>query len=98
MTALAAVAKIWAAVTGFFGTRQWQSLDVCQAKYMGDRFAFVQMRLHGRRHLAALHLYSARRGWVVMWADGRVNRRIGVSIEPLVLAEVTRLKAKCLAP
>jgi hypothetical protein len=91
-------ATLWGAVTGFFGTRAWQPVDVCQARYMGDRFAFVQLRLHGRRHLAALHLYSARRGWVVMWADGHVNRRIGQSTRPLVLAEVTRLKAQCLAP
>jgi hypothetical protein len=96
--ALVATATIWGAITGFYGTRHWRPIDVCQARFMGDRFAFVQARIAGRRHLAALHLYNARRGWVVMWADGRVNRRIGPSIRPLVLAEVTRLKAKCLAP
>jgi hypothetical protein len=96
--ALAAAATIWGAVTGFFGTRHWQPLDVCQARYTGDRFALVQIRLHGHRHLAALHLYSAKTGWVVMWADGRVNRKIVPSIRPLVLGEVTRLKAQCLAP
>jgi hypothetical protein len=58
----------------------------------------VQARIHGTRHVAALHYYSAKRGWVVMWADGRVNPKIGPSTSPLVLAEVTRLKAKCLAP
>jgi hypothetical protein len=98
MIALAAAATIWGAVSGFYGTRHWQVLDVCQARYMGDRFALVQAKIAGRRRIAALHLYNARTGWVVMWADGRVNRRIGPSIRPLVLAEVTRLKAKCLAP
>jgi hypothetical protein len=98
MIALAAAATIWGAVSGFYGTRHWQVLDVCQARYMGDRFALVQAKIAGRRRIAALHLYDARTGWVVMWADGRVNRRIGPSIRPLVLAEVTRLKAKCLAP
>ena len=98
MTVLATVVTLWGAVTGFFGTRAWQPVDVCQAAYMSDRFALVQLRILGRRHLAALHLYSAKRGWVVMWADGRVNPKIGPSTAPLVLTEVTRLKAKCLAP
>jgi hypothetical protein len=91
-------ATIWKAVTGFYGTRQLAFADICEARYTTDRFAFVQVRIGGRRHLAALHLLSTRRGWVVMWADGRVNRRIGPATRPLVLAEVTRLKAKCLAP
>jgi hypothetical protein len=98
MILAALVATIWAAVTGFYGTRHWAPIDVCKASYRQDRFALVQARIHGRRHIAALHFYSARRGWVVMWADGRVNPKIGISIRPLVLAEVTRLKAKCLAP
>ena len=95
---LATALSIWGAVTGFYGTRQWAPLDVCQARYMGDRFALVQASIHGRRHIAALHLFSKKTGWVVMWADGRVNPKIGLSTRPLVLAEVTRLKAKCLAP
>ena len=98
MTAIAVAVTIWGAVTGFYGTRHWQPLDVCHARYMGDRFALVQARIRGRKHLAALHLYSGRTGWVVMWADGQVNRKIGPSARPLVLAELTRLKAKCLAP
>ncbi|MGE5272735.1 MAG: hypothetical protein ACM3QU_03055 [Verrucomicrobiota bacterium] len=98
MTLVAVVVTIWGAVTGFYGTRQWTPIDVCKATYMGDRFALVQARIHGRRHIAALHFYSAGRGWVVMWADGRVNPKIGAAIRPLVLAEMTRLKAKCLAP
>jgi hypothetical protein len=96
MIVAALVATIWAAVTGFYGTRHWTPIDVCKAGYLGDRFALVQAKIDGRRHIAALH--SAKRGWVVMWADGRVNPKIGVSVRPLVLAEVTRLKAKCLAP
>jgi hypothetical protein len=95
---LATAATIWGAMTGFYGTKHWTPLDVCQARYMGDRFALVQARIRGARHIAALHLLNARTGWVVMWADGHVNRKIGPSIRPLVLAEVTRLKAKCLAP
>jgi hypothetical protein len=95
---VAAVATIWGAMTGFYGTKHWMPLDVCRARYMGDRFALVQARIRGARHIAALHLLNARTGWVVMWADGRVNRKIGPSTRPLVLAEVTRLKAKCLAP
>jgi hypothetical protein len=95
---LATMATIWGAVTGFYGTRHWQPLDVCQARFMGDRFALVQARIAGRRHLAALHLFSAKTGWVVMWADGHVNRKVGPATAPLVLAEVTRLKAQCLAP
>jgi hypothetical protein len=98
MTLVALVVTIWGAVTGFYGTRSWTPIDVCKATYTGDRFALVQARIGGRRHIAALHFYSAKRGWVVMWADGRVNPRIGVSTRPLVLAEMTRLKAKCLAP
>jgi hypothetical protein len=94
----ALVATIWAAVTGFYGTRQWRPVDVCRARYLGDDFALVQARIHGVRHIAGLHFYSAKRGWVVMWADGHVNEKIGPSTRPLVLAEMTRLKAKCLAP
>jgi hypothetical protein len=89
---------IWKSVTGFYGTRRVTFLDVCRARYLADRFALVQVRIAGRRHLAALHLVNARTGWVVMWADGRVNPKIGPSTRPLVLAEVTRVKAKCLAP
>jgi len=48
--------------------------------------------------LAALHFLNPKRGWVVMWADGRVNPRISPYTRLLVQAEVTRLKAKCLAP
>jgi hypothetical protein len=98
VTALAAMATIWGAITGFYGTRHWQVIDVCHARYMGDRFALVQARIAGRRRIAALHLYNARTGWVVMWADGKVNRKIGPATRPLVLAELTRLKAQCLAP
>ena len=98
MIAAALVATIWAAVTGFYGTRHWTPVDVCKATYMGDRFALVQAHIRGAKHVAAVHFLNARRGWVVMWADGTVNRRIGPSTAPLVLAEVTRLKAKCLAP
>ena len=98
MILLATMATIWGAVTGFYGTRHWQPLDVCQERYRGDRFALVQSRIRGAKHLAALRLFSAKTGWVVMWADGRVNSKIGPATQPLVLAEVTRLKAKCLAP
>jgi hypothetical protein len=98
MIVLATAATIWGAVTGFYGTRHWEPIQVCQSRYMGDRFALVQARIAGRRHIAALHLDNARTGWVVMWADGRVNPRIVDSIRPLVRAEVTRLKAQCLAP
>ena len=73
-------------------------MKICQATYMGDRFAHGRGADPGRRHIAALHLLNAKRGWVVMWADGKVNRKIGPSTAPLVRAEVTRLKAQCLAP
>jgi hypothetical protein len=95
---LALVATIWAAVTGFYGTRNWKPIDVCKASYMGEDFALVQARIRGTRHVAALHFLNAKRGWVVMWADGRVNPKIGPYTGSLVQAEVTRLKAKCLAP
>ena len=98
MRTLAAVATIWGAISGFYGTKHWTPLQVCQARFTGDRFALVQARIRGRNHIAALHLYSPRTGWVVMWADGRANRKIAPYTRPLVLAEVTRLKAKCLAP
>ncbi len=106
MTAAAAFAvllalapqTIWKSVTGFYGTRAVVFDRICQSRYMGDRFAFARLRIHGRRHDAALHHLDARRGWVVMWADGTVNRKIGASTRPLVLAEVTRLKTRCLAP
>jgi hypothetical protein len=96
--AVVAALSIWGAITGFYGTRHWQASQICRASYMGDDFALVQANVKGRRHVVALHLYSKRRGWVVMWADGKVNPRIGPSTAPLVLSEVTRLKAKCLAP
>ena len=98
MTVLALVATIWAAVTGFYGTRNWTPIDVCKATYRGEDFALVQARVRGVRHIAALHFLNAKRGWVVMWADGRVNPRIGPYTRSLVQSEVTRLKAKCLAP
>ena len=98
IVAVALAATIWGAVTGFYGTRQWQPVDVCKATYIGDRFAMVKATVSGKPHVAALHYLDRRTGWVVMWADGTVNRRIGPSTRPLVLAEVTRLKAKCLAP
>jgi hypothetical protein len=96
--AVVAAASIWGAVTGFYGTRHWTLVDVCQARYMGDRFALVQASIKGRRHIAALHLFLRKTGWVVMWADGRVNPKIDRNTRSLVDAEVTRLKAKCLAP
>lgn len=95
---LAAAVSIWGAVTGFYGTRHWKVLDVCQARYKGDRFALVQARIRGRRHYVALRLAGGRTGWVVMWADGKVNRKIRPSMRPLVLSQLTRLKATCLAP
>ena len=98
MRLLATAATIWGAVTGFYGTRHWTVIDVCPARYAGDRFALVQARIRGARHIAALHFLNAKVGWVVMWADGRVNPKIGPATRPLILAEVTRLKAKCLAP
>jgi len=98
IAAFAAALSIWGAVTGFYGTKHWQPVKVCQATYRSDRFAMAQLTIAGRRHIAALHLLNAKRGWVVMWSDGRVNPRIGPSTAPLVLAEVTRLKAQCLAP
>ena len=89
---------IWKAVTGFYGTRAVTFADICQARHLSDRFALVQVRIAGRRHIAALQLLNARAGWVVTWSDGKVNPRIGPSNRRLVLAEVTRLKAQCLAP
>jgi hypothetical protein len=89
---------IWKAVTGFYGTRAVTFADICQARYLSDRFALVQVRVAGRRQIAALHLLNAKTGWVVMWSDGKVNQKIGPSTRPAVLAEVTRLKAQCLAP
>lgn len=91
-------ATIWKAVTGFYGTRQVTFLDICQARYLSDRFALAQVRSAGRPHVAALHLLNAKVGWVVMWSDGKVNPKIRPSTRALVLGEVTRLKAKCLAP
>jgi hypothetical protein len=97
LVAVAAL-SIWGAVTGFYGTKDWRPVKVCHASYLGDRFALVDARIAGRRHIAALHLLNAKRGWVVMWADGKVNAKINPRTAPLVDAEVTRLKAKCLAP
>ena len=91
-------ASIWGAVTGFYGTKQWEPLKVCKATYMGDQYAMVQANIAGRRQIAALHLVNAKRGWMVVWADGKVNRKLGPSAASLVGARVTRLKAKCLAP
>jgi hypothetical protein len=98
MVAVALAATIWGAVTGFYGTRHWVPVDVCKATYQDDRVALVQARIRGARHVAVLHFDGAKRGWTVMWADGRVSRKIAPSTAPQVLAEVTRLKAKCLAP
>ncbi len=98
IVAVALAATIWGAVTGFYGTRHWQPVDVCKAVHMSDNFAMVKATIRGKQHIVALHYLDRRTGWVVMWADGKVNRRIGPSTRPLALAEVTRLKAKCLAP
>ena len=98
MRALAAALSIWGAITGFYGTKHWQPMKVCQSTYAGDRFAMVELTIRGRRHIAALHLLSAKWGWVVMWSDGKVSPKISPSTAPLVVAEVTRLKARCLAP
>jgi hypothetical protein len=89
---------IWKAVTGFYGTRAVTFADICQARQRPDRFALAQVRIAGRRHIAALQFLNARTGWVVVWSDGKVNPRIRPATRPLVLAEVTRLKAQCLAP
>ncbi len=88
---------IWKAVTGFYGTRAVTFADICRARLSGH-LVLVQVRIAGRRHIAALQLLNARVGWVVTWSDGKVNPRIGPSTRPVVLAEVTRLKAQCLAP
>ena len=39
MILLATVATIWGAVTGFYGTRHWAPIHICQSRYLGDRFA-----------------------------------------------------------
>jgi hypothetical protein len=96
--AAVAAATIWGAITGFLGTRAWQPGHVCFDRYQSDRFALVQFTRRGHPHVAALHLYSKRAGWVVMWLDGTVNPKIDLGTRGLVLGEVTRLKAKCLAP
>jgi hypothetical protein len=98
IASVAAALSIWGAVTGFYGTKHWQPLKVCTATYRGEQFALVDAKIAGRRHIAALHLLNARRGWVVMWADGKVNAKIGPRTAALVGAQVTRLKAQCLAP
>ena len=98
MTAALAAATIWGAITGFLGTRAWQPQHVCYDRNYGDRFALVRFTRRGRPHVAALHLYSKKTGWVVMWLDGRVNPKIDLGNRGFVLGEVTRLKARCLAP
>jgi hypothetical protein len=98
MTLAALVATIWAAVTGFYGTRHWSPIDVCRASYRGHDLVLVQASVTGRRRVVALRFAGAGRGWTVVWADGRVNRKVAPSATALVLDEVTRLKAKCLAP
>ena len=94
----AAPQTIWKAVTGFYGTRAVTFADICRARHLSDRLALVQVRIAGRRHIAALQLLNARVGWVVTWSDGKVNPRIAPANRSLVLTEVTRLKAQCLAP
>jgi hypothetical protein len=94
----AAPQTIWKAVTGFYGTRAVTFAEICQERHRPDRFALAQVRIAGRRHIAALQFVNARTGWVVMWSDGKINPRLGPATRPLVLAEVTRLKAQCLAP
>ena len=37
IAAVAAGLSIWGAVTGFYGTKQWEPVKICQATYMGDR-------------------------------------------------------------
>ncbi len=91
-------ASIWRALSGVYAPKRVSVIDDCRAQYMGDRFALIKARAGGRLHLVALHLLDRETGWVAMWWDGKVNPRIGPSTRPLVLAEVTRLKAQCLAP
>jgi hypothetical protein len=98
IVAAALAATIWGAVTGFYGTRHWAPVDVCKATYRGDRFALVQARIRDARHVAVLRFQGGKRGWTVLWADGRMSRKLAPSTAPRVLVDVTRLKAKCLAP
>ena len=91
-------ASIWRALSSVYAPKPVTVIEDCRAQYRGDRFALIRARVAGRLHLVALHLLNRSTGWVAMWWDGKINRRIGPSNRPLVLAEVTRLKAKCLAP
>ena len=61
-----------------------------------EPLALVRLRVHGRESFLALR--HERRGWRVLWVDGRVLQRIAPARRPHVAADVARLRTRCLAP
>ena len=61
-----------------------------------EPLALVRLRVRTRDSFVALR--HERRGWRVVWVDGRIARRVSPSRSGAVLADVARLRTRCLAP
>ncbi len=61
-----------------------------------DPLAFVKLRVRGRDAFVALE--RVRRGWRVIWVNGRVARSVELGRRPEVEGDVARLRTRCLAP
>ncbi len=61
-----------------------------------DLLAFVRLRVRGRDSFVAVE--RVRRGWRVVWIDGKPTRNVAESRRSAVEADVARLMTRCLAP
>ena len=55
-------------------------------------FALVRLRVRARESFVAVR--QVRRGWRVIWIDGKAAQ----GVAPAIAAEVDRLRTRCLAP
>jgi hypothetical protein len=86
-----------AAITKTYAPKRAVIGAVCRHEYRGNGYALVKVRVAGKSGLVALQFINGQ-GWFVMWYDGKYGKGVPVSLRASVRAEVTRLKAKCLAP
>jgi hypothetical protein len=86
-----------AAVTKAYSPKHVVLGTVCKHDYQGNGYALVKVRVAGKSGLVALQFINGQ-GWFVMWYDAKFGKGVPVSQRANVRAEVTRLKAKCLAP
>jgi hypothetical protein len=61
-----------------------------------DSLALV--RLGVRAHESFVALGRERRGWRVLWVDGKLVKSVPAARRPAAAAAVSRLRTRCLAP